>query len=235
MRSKNDRKMHNKGFTLTEVVMALLVGSMLMAASYMVFRSQQESYTAQDDIVYIQQNLRGVIIQMARELRMAGFGIPFSAALDNGVKVATSTTFSFDHDLDQNGVTDAGELITYGFSPAVDADLDGIPDAGFGDFGRVSGPGNNVFVGVAENIERVEFFYLMDDESTTLTPAVLPNRLNDIRAVTVSFLARADNPDTNYTSGQQIYTAGSGALWNTPADGFRRRLLVTTINLRNID
>ena len=65
----------NRGLSLIEVVVALAISSILIAASYRVFTGQQKTYTIQEQVVDAQQNLRPVMSKMVREIRMAGFGI----------------------------------------------------------------------------------------------------------------------------------------------------------------
>jgi type IV pilus assembly protein PilW len=70
------RSFFNKkeGLTLIELLIALVLSSILIAALYRVFISQQKAYTVQDQVADMQQNVRGAIGQMVREIRMAGYG-----------------------------------------------------------------------------------------------------------------------------------------------------------------
>jgi prepilin-type N-terminal cleavage/methylation domain-containing protein len=63
-----------KGLTLIELLIALILSSILIAALYRIFITQQKTYTVQDQVVDIQQNLRIAIGQITREIRMAGYG-----------------------------------------------------------------------------------------------------------------------------------------------------------------
>jgi len=64
----------NKGVTLIELMIALVISSILIAALYRVFISQQKTYTVQDQVTDMQQNARQSINRMMSEIRMAGFG-----------------------------------------------------------------------------------------------------------------------------------------------------------------
>jgi len=64
----------NKGVTLIELMMALVVSSILIAALYRIFIGQQKTYTVQEQVVDMQQNVRVAINRMMSEIRMAGFG-----------------------------------------------------------------------------------------------------------------------------------------------------------------
>jgi prepilin-type N-terminal cleavage/methylation domain-containing protein len=62
------------GVTLIELLVAMVICAILIGAIYRIFISQQKSFVVQQDVVDMQQNARLAIIQMTREIRMAGFG-----------------------------------------------------------------------------------------------------------------------------------------------------------------
>lgn len=62
------------GLTLIELLIALVLSSILTAVLYRAFISQQKTYTVQDQVVDMQQNVRIAMGQMTREIRMAGYG-----------------------------------------------------------------------------------------------------------------------------------------------------------------
>jgi prepilin-type N-terminal cleavage/methylation domain-containing protein len=64
----------NKGVTLIELLIALVMSSILIAGLYRVFISQQKTYTVQEQVIDMQQNMRFAIYRMMSEIRMAGFG-----------------------------------------------------------------------------------------------------------------------------------------------------------------
>jgi len=63
-----------KGFTLIEMLIALVISTLLIAGLYRTFISQQKTYTVQEQVVDMQQNVRAAINRMMTEIRMAGFG-----------------------------------------------------------------------------------------------------------------------------------------------------------------
>ena len=63
-----------QGLTLVELLIALVLSSILIAALYRIFISQQKIYAVQNQVVDMQQNVRIAIGQMTREIRMAGYG-----------------------------------------------------------------------------------------------------------------------------------------------------------------
>ena len=69
MKSRKD-----KGVTLIELLIALVISAIIVAALYRAFVSQQKSYTVQERVADMQQNVRVAINRMMREIRMTGFG-----------------------------------------------------------------------------------------------------------------------------------------------------------------
>lgn len=63
------------GVTLIELLIALVISSILVAALYRTFIDQQKTYTVQDQVADMQQSVRVGIDQMTREIRMAGYGL----------------------------------------------------------------------------------------------------------------------------------------------------------------
>jgi type IV pilus assembly protein PilW len=63
----------DSGFTLVELLVAIPLGLVLIAGIYATFKAQQDSYLAQDQIGAMQQNLRGAMFVITRDLQMAGY------------------------------------------------------------------------------------------------------------------------------------------------------------------
>lgn len=66
--------MNKRGVTLIELLIALVISAILVAGIYRVFISTQRTYTVQDQVVEMQQNLRAAVNKMMREIRMVNFG-----------------------------------------------------------------------------------------------------------------------------------------------------------------
>lgn len=69
-----EKRMNKRGLTLIELLVVLVVSSVLIAGIYRTFIHQQHTYTVQEQVVDMQQNVRIAINQMVREIRMANFG-----------------------------------------------------------------------------------------------------------------------------------------------------------------
>jgi type IV pilus assembly protein PilW len=69
-----------RGLTLTELAIAMAVAGIFLAAAYGIFLTQQKTYAVQDQVAEVQQHARVTMNMLARDLRMAGHGIPTEAA-----------------------------------------------------------------------------------------------------------------------------------------------------------
>ncbi len=227
------------GFTLVELLVALVVSGVLMTGVYSAFLTQQQSYLAQDQVAEMQQNLRAGLNFFTYELRKAGYN-PDDDGFQ-GITVAEDDIITFayladDDNIDNNdddgnnssegvlaSVDEAGEICTVRY--------DLYTSGGRQNLGRKMGPFDRA--AVAENIDKIEFYYTMADGSQTLAPA----DLQDIRAVSISILAMTDRPDPHYShtgSYRPASFADLGTEW-TPTDNLnrRRRFQILTVTLRN--
>ena len=70
---KNAIRPNNKGLTLIELLVGLVICAMVVAGIYRLFIAQSRAYTVQDQVVEVQQNIRSAMELMLRDLRMTGF------------------------------------------------------------------------------------------------------------------------------------------------------------------
>lgn len=63
----------NRGFTLIEIFLALLLTAILLAGIYNLFGSQERSQVLVDQMAEMNQNLRVAAITISRDVRMAGY------------------------------------------------------------------------------------------------------------------------------------------------------------------
>jgi len=109
-------KMRNqKGFTIVEILVALAIGGIVMAAGYSMYISQQRAYQITEDVSALQQNLRAAMFFIERDLRMAGYN-PTRAAVYFGFTDTSLTApniFMFTMDDNEDGAVSTGETITY--------------------------------------------------------------------------------------------------------------------------
>jgi len=212
-----------KGFTLVELLIAMAISGVIMTGVYSAFKTQQDSYLAQDQVAEMQQNIRAGLYIMASDIRMAGYDP--SKTGNYGVESATSSKFVFTADLnDDGGAVGSGERFTYELYTT---------GAGISALRKIAGQS-----AVAENIEQLEFYYFLDDDpsspTTFSTTPATADQLNKIRSVQISILSKSRIPDRNYTN-NQTYTSASGVDWTpTTPDNFRRRFETMTVQCRNL-
>lgn len=102
--STNERylvKMSQKGFTLVELMIALVVGVIVIGAIYATYIVQQRSYTVQETVAEAQQNIRVAMMVMAQDIRMAGYDPEGTGNFS--ITTASSNTFVFSADMDNSG------------------------------------------------------------------------------------------------------------------------------------
>jgi len=95
-----------EGMTLVELLVAMAISGIVVAAVYTAFITQQKSYTVQDQIAEAQQNSRVGLDLIAREVRMAGYGQP-----------AWAMNADTDGDGDDEPVTDPVTVVDGGGNP----------------------------------------------------------------------------------------------------------------------
>ena len=180
-----------EGFTLVELMVSMGVGMVILAAVTTTFMSQTRIYNAQEQINEMQQNARGVLDILSRELKMAGYK-PNGGGF-NGVTYST-TQLMIQADLNSDGAistsSTANEQITYAFDSANEQ------------INRAVGSGSAQIL--AEHITAFTFSYL---DSTGAATTVSAN----IRQVSITITATTAKPDPNYTSngGYRTYTVSA--------------------------
>ncbi len=243
------------GFTLLELLIAMFLTVIVSTAIYMAYNSQHKSYTVQEQVSAMQQNLRAAMYFMQKDIRMAGCDPKKNASGGGaaGAEIVTANVGEIEFTMDITGgesdgvdndsdgeideagewyngqLGDAGERVRFKLDN--DANNDGIADGFPCNLGRELGGGG--LQDIAENIEVLNFLYL--DGSTP--PAVTANR-NDIRQIIVSIVARSERPDPEFTNNQSyavtLPDGSSQVLLAAPGDHFRRRLLSITITPPNL-
>ena len=108
-----------RGFTLVEMVLALAISTVVLAAVYSVFTIANKNFTTQNAAANVQQNLRSAIRLMARDIRHAG--LDPSDSNNFGITHASASTIRFTMDSEIGGVFNGfvdeanWEEITYDF------------------------------------------------------------------------------------------------------------------------
>jgi type IV pilus assembly protein PilW len=76
MRAHEQKLSAAHGFSLVELMIAMVLASLVGMAAYTVFSSSSRSSMAQEDVSEAQQNVRVAMDVLAKDIRSAGFGLP---------------------------------------------------------------------------------------------------------------------------------------------------------------
>jgi type IV pilus assembly protein PilW len=149
----------NNGFTLIELLISMVTGLAVLAGIYAAYNSQQKIHVKEQQVVDVQQNVRGAAHFMVRELRLAGMdetGNAGAGFIDAGPH---SIQFTMDRNDDED-VFDADEDIAYGFAAAADVDANGFADSGAAALIRSAAGSDEI----ADDIHAIGFAYAYDDD-----------------------------------------------------------------------
>jgi len=223
-----------KGFTLMELMVAMAIASILMAAIFTFYRNQLKSHITQEELVDMQQDARVGMYMMTREIRMAGCDPGNTGAT---IRTTNAGQIAFDRDENDDGVIDVNTERFY-FGLSNDADGDGLADGTPCNLER--GSWDNGLNPVALNIDALNFVYLhgagtvLDDDSNGNVSASIAA----IRSVQITLVARSGEQLRGLMYRQKdsrSYTNQQGlVLLDEPDDGFHRIRLTAAVKVRNL-
>jgi type IV pilus assembly protein PilW len=144
-----------RGFSLVELMVALVVASVVGLAMVKLFIDQHQTYIRQNEGVRATQNARAGVDLMTRELRNAAYDPRGLAGA--GVAQWSADTFAWTADLNEDGdVNDDSEQVAYLY----DADADILVRRELG-----------TDVTVADGISELTFSYFSDGNGTVAATA----------------------------------------------------------------
>ncbi len=182
----NTKSLKNQtGFTLVELIVAMGIGMAMIAAVTTTFTSQTRFYDSQEQVNEMQQNARGAMDVIVRELKLAGYknnnGAAPSGLTASGVNLDTSNLV-IQADLNGDNAIDTGggslENISYSFDSANNR------------IKRRLGTATSDVL--AENITSFTFTYLQADGTTTAT---LGSQIRQVK-ITITAQTAKVNPST---------------------------------------
>ncbi len=190
-----NRILKNKigGFSLTEIMIALVLGALVTIAAYQYFKKQERTFVVEKLSGDVQSISRIAFFLIGRDIRRAGSNpsqaVPMAlsgeAAAPIPLPLAEPFRIQVHSDLNGDGDTDdIDEDITYQY---VDSDSDGVKDQ----IRRDPSAGDLI---VIENVTDFRFSYIMSDDAEVDYPSPAAN----IRKVRISMTVSAgrNNPNT---------------------------------------
>lgn len=226
--------MHTKGgFTLVEVLIGIAIFGILLGIITSTYTFTLFGYQRIETLLEMQQNLRSALYYLNREIRMAGFNGEnpvnrYGAGIVHADSESLTISFlAVDDGIDNNGndsVDEPGELTTISYA-LYDAYGDGDMD-----LGRTPDNKLNIKRAIAENIDRVEFLYTLNDFSETLLPN--EQKLNSIRMARITLLSRSEKKRRGGPK-KIVYETPGGQLWEFN-DSYYRKMMTTSVVCRNM-
>ncbi len=218
------------GFSLVEMMIAVVIGMILIAGAYRLFVGSTRSYKQQDDLSRLQENVRLATQVMARDIWRAGGprfslgGIAFAGTAVTATNCATancSDTIAVSYVNDANNLT----TVTYSVAGGILSRNDTAPIPPM-----VSGP-------VVDGVENMQVLYGMDINAD----ASVDTYANDLSgggtciAVRVGLLMRTVNevPEAGVDTATYDVNGDGVAEYGPIGDRRLRRLFTSTYTLRN--
>ena len=100
-----NRNRNNLGFTLIELMIAMVIACIVAAAIMMSFDSQQKTQVNQQLVVEMQQDARAALYLMQQDIRMAGYDETWEDSNTDGID-DNRLSDSKDNDCDGDGWID---------------------------------------------------------------------------------------------------------------------------------
>jgi type IV pilus assembly protein PilW len=195
----------NRGFTLVELMMVLVLSAIVGAFIYRNYVSLTVSYDLQEQLLELQQNLRLGMTRVTREIRMAGYD---PGGLSNaGFKVASENKLRFTANFNGNDKdTDPGEDITFSVEN-----------------GELKRNGETI----VDNVEVLAFKYYDANGAETTT-------LADIRTVEVSMVVKTTNEDYSFTDNNEYKDRKGNVIYTADGDNFHRKVASIKVRAHNM-
>lgn len=170
-------KNKDSGFTLVELLVTIAVSGLLLTAVSQLFITSNKTYTVQEQVLRIQQEVRSGLDRFARDVRMAGYD-PTDSASNAGFTIANSTNLRMQYDFNENGTCDIDREYQYSVG---DGELE------------VQRGGSGGFQTLVKNVNSMNFQYTLADGTTTNNPT----NTDKIRLVSINICCQISGGYSN--------------------------------------
>ena len=247
------------GFSLIELLVAMAITTVVMAAVFKIYKTQQDSYVLQEQVAEMQQNGRTARYVMTREIRMAGYdptGLAKAGFISAG---GNFIRFTLDVTNEDGTIIVPGDDITYslsankelmrndgvnnqaivenveavGFAYAFDANDDGSIDTSADDniIWAIDSDVTDADTQLDTSLDTNDDGIISIDDNATGEGLASPVPLDKIRAVRIWILARTGREDRAFADNTTYVVADQRVKAN---DGRRHHLLTTLVKCRNM-
>ncbi|HMK59593.1 MAG TPA: prepilin-type N-terminal cleavage/methylation domain-containing protein [Dissulfurispiraceae bacterium] len=224
----------NRGFTLVEVLLALAIGTFIMAAVLTAVMQGYSSSSGIEQSVAVQEDVRAALDIMSHEIAMASYasnpsassiwrttagGCPLCDDLTTctykGIQEATASALTIEMDTavpENLTIGDANEIIRYEYLPGKQmvTRATGCPNVSLAqpflsaDSASTSAKARNV--AVTNGTRNIPLFQYYDGTGAEILPAALPARIPDIRRIKITVAVQATVPDFKGQMREMIYS-----------------------------
>jgi len=229
---KQQVKTRNKGFTLIELMVAMVVSIIVVAAIYSVYVSQTRVQITHEITLELQESLRAALSIMASEIRTAGADPRESAGA--GILKAKADELWFTRDVTGGDIDGRPTFDGTTDNPSENIRYRICPD---GHLGRdIQGNDNdNDLEILLDNVGALNFVYLDRNDDPINDPN---DNIEKIRSITVTILAESGQSDrgflSRYRDDRDYENAWGEPLLLAQNDNVRRLQLSTNVTCRNL-
>ncbi len=179
--------MNNKGLTIIELLVTLVISSLIITAAIAFHLANQRIFVKEKALIEVRSNVRGALDIIISDLRLAGYNPKQAPApeFDPAIRVARDDRAFMRADTDSSEVCEEGEEIGY---HASGDNLYRYVTLGIGGFDTLL---------VAESIDYLGFRYFDANGDTLITP-VAADSLENIRAVKIIIIGKTPREFSNY-------------------------------------
>lgn len=234
------------GYTLVELLLVVALSALAMSFLYRIFLAQHKVVIGQDRTLKLEQALHVTLERIIQEVRMAGYdpnstgqfgfrNLPGVGAPEYG-RATSDRAICFYSDTDGDGILDSSDAEQLAFRVNVaqnGSNLDGThgkkPDLML----RKYSCGAVKWQPFSENVEALDLVYF-DGNGAVISNASLSSRLDDIRAVQVTIVARTDKQEKGYRNHKIFRNPQGRIIVSAPGDGYRRRAMTGMVTCRNL-
>ncbi len=251
----NRRPGGEKGFTILELMIALVLTFIVTAGLYRAYVSFQVTFDSQNQLVELQQNLRIGMNRLVSDIKMAGYDprqTGQAGFVNEGSRFTSSTTANFKMDFfggqfdgvdnDTDGTTDEADEAAFG-----DADFDDDGEQLYYYLADDSLGSQNLYRDdltdlsaadpIVQNVEVLQFVYVdldFPDGKIAEVGGMIPDaELANIGAVEISLIIKTSDEDFSYTDNTSYKNLRNEEILAPQGDHYRRKVLRAKIILRN--